>query len=155
NILKSVELGLLDTAREYAATYLPATSVGELFFERYPEPEQAKAEISTWYDEAAPELLADDHSPRETPLVGELCVLATPTDPGSMRFRELAQQALPDTEVVLAGSSDDIVFYRERTTLPVDDLEQFGPVAREAYFQMTASDNFTPHTRIDVDFRVL
>jgi serine/threonine protein kinase len=154
NILKNVELALLETAREYAAAYLPNASMGELFYQRYPQEGEALAEIGTWFDEAAPDLAADERSPRQSPAVGELCVLATPTDEASLHFRESVRQALPNTEVIMTDSTEDIIFYRERINLAVEELEQFGPVAREAYVQMATSDNFTPHSRIDVNFRV-
>jgi hypothetical protein len=57
---------------------------------------------------------------------------------------------VPEAVLIPAPSVDDIVIYREETQLLLSDLEQLGPEGREAYQQMSASENFTPHTRNDV-----
>jgi hypothetical protein len=63
------------------------------------------------------------------------------------------QEAVPQTEVQLAGSQEDVLIYRERLNLPLQALEHMGPVGLDAYNQMSSTDHFTPHTRTDVDFR--
>ena len=55
-------------------------------------------------------------------------------------------------DVLPAVSVDDILFYREVSYLPLGGLEQLGPAGQDAYRQMSAAEDFTPHTRIDVDF---
>ena len=84
--------------------------------------------------------------------MAELCVLAAPPGPAGDRFRELARPRLPEVEVLPAVSEDDILFYREVSNLPLADLEQLGSAGQDAYRQMSAAEDFTPHTRIDVDF---
>jgi hypothetical protein len=59
---------------------------------------------------------------------------------------------LPEIEVLSATAEDDILFYREISNLPLAELEQLGSVGQDAYRQMIAAEDFTPHTRIDVDF---
>ena len=56
--------------------------------------------------------------------------------------------------MLTAAAEDDILFYRELSNLPLSELEQLGPAAQDAYRQMRAAEDFTPHTRIDVDFGV-
>jgi serine/threonine protein kinase len=153
NILKNVESALRQTASEFADGYLPPTSVAELFFEQNCEEPQAESEIMSLYDEAAPEMTADSRSPRSGPQVGELCVLATPPGEASDRFRESLERVLPEVNLTTTTSPDDILIYRERLNLSLVELTQLGPLGRDAYAQMTATDHFTPHTRIDVEFR--
>ena len=50
-------------------------------------------------------------------------------------------------------STEDIIVYRERVNLALTDLEHMGPVGHDAYLQMTTAENFTPHSRADIDFR--
>jgi hypothetical protein len=151
-ILKGVGAAMLETARAFAATKLPATDVAELFFEQQPEEEEAQAEAVTFFDEAAPELTTSRTAARSTP-AAELCVLGTPPGEASERFRALLCQALPEVEVQHAIGPDDILLYRERSNLALTDLEQMGPVAQRAYAQLGATENFTPHSRIDVEFK--
>jgi hypothetical protein len=152
NVLKEVENALVVTAREYAAGLLPATNAADLFFERYPTREEALEEVRSLFSEAAPEL-ARRRGSRAGPAVGEVCVLASPAGPAGERFRELLREARPDTEVQQVIGGDDVVIYRERTNLSLAELELLGPLGHDAYAQMTASDNFTPHARVDVEFK--
>ena len=82
----------------------------------------------------------------------ELCVLAAPSGPAGDRLRELAGEALSDIEWHSAAGDEDILLYRERINLPLSDLPQLGPLAQDAYRQMSAAEHFTPHCRCDVDF---
>ncbi len=153
NNLKNVETAMLETAHAFAASKLPPTSVAELFLEQHPDQEEAEGEVSALYDEASPELTPNLAAHRSL-APGELCVLATPPGPASERFRTIAQKALGEKEVNHAVSRDDILVYRERTNLALTDLEQMGPLGQNAYQQMSATENFTPHSRIDVEFKV-
>jgi hypothetical protein len=54
--------------------------------------------------------------------------------------------------VLPASGEDDILFYREVVHRPLADLEQLGSAGLDAYRQMNAAEDFTPHTRIDVNF---
>jgi hypothetical protein len=42
------------------------------------------------------------------------------------------------------------VFYRAITNLPLSELEQLGPEAREAYERMQTAQDMTPHSRTDL-----
>lgn len=152
NILKDLQGAMIDVAREYAAEHLPPTSVADLFFEQFSDPQEAEAEISHCYHESAPEI-APTRGGRGGSAAIEMCVLATPDDAGSEAFRKAVKACLPESEVHYASSADDILFYRERLNLSLMDLEHVGPLGRDAYSQMSATDNFTPHSRCDIDFR--
>ena len=153
NILKNVESEMLRTARDYAAENLPETSVSQLFLDAHASPEEAENEVAGFHAEAAPELSAG-RSPRAGPRVAELCVLATPEDAPSDTLCTMFEKTLPETEVCHAASTDDILVYRERNNLALSDLEQLGAVGHDAYVQMSTTENFTPHSRCDLDFRL-
>ena len=82
----------------------------------------------------------------------ELTVLAAPSGPAADALRDMARQALPETEIISAASPEDVVVYRERAYQPLCPREQLGEAAETAYRQMLQADSFTPHTRTDVRF---
>jgi len=147
NILKGVEEAMLKTAADFAGEQLPPTTVAELFLEQHPEEEKSAGEVAGFFEKAAPALTAGRAAAAQ-----ELCVLAAPPGDGGERLRELARQALLDVEWQPAASADDVVLYREVANLALADLEQLGPQGRDAYRQMNATEHFTLHSRIDVDF---
>ena len=51
----------------------------------------------------------------------------------------------------VTSSKEDVIFYRELQEVKLSELEQLGPVAYEAYQQMTALEHFTPHSRSDIN----
>ncbi len=152
NVLKDLQGAMLGVAREYAAEHLPPISVADLFFGQFSDPQEAEAEIGHCHQESAPEITPGRGAKGGSAMV-EMCVLATPDDPACEKFRRLVKATLPETDLQEASSPDDVVFYRERINLALTDLEQMGPVGRDAYSQMTSTENFTPHSRIDIDFR--
>ncbi len=146
-ILKDVEAALLEAAREFVAARSPRTDVAELFWEQNPDAAQAAAEVEGFFAEAAPELAPGRASRRS-----EVSVLVAPPGPAGDKFRELARAALSEAELHAVAGADDVVIYRELANLPLAELEQLSPVGQDAYRQMSAAENFTPHSRIDVDF---
>ena len=147
NLLKNVESAMVQTAEEFAASQLADTNAAEMFFEQFPDAEQAEEEVNDLFEKARPGLPAVP-----TQRASGINVLAVPPGPAGEAFRELAGRLLPELELQETVSADDILLYRERTHVRLSDLEQLGPVAQEAYRQMNAADNFTPHSRADVDF---
>ena len=97
------------------------------------------------YEEAAPELTARG---------GEVCILVMPPGPAGERFRDLTQRVLRDVPLVSVVGGDDILFYREAVQVPIADLSQLGPLARDAYAQLKRREHFTPHARTDIKFTV-
>jgi serine/threonine protein kinase len=154
NILKDVYSAMLNVASEYAAGHLPPTSVAELFFEQFNDPQEAEGEVGHCYDEAAPEISVG-RSARLTVSPAELTLIATPDDQASEQFKQLVQSSMPQAEIHYAVSTEDIIVYRERVNLAFTDLDHMGPTGHNAYLQMTAAENFTPHSRSDLNFRVL
>jgi serine/threonine protein kinase len=153
NVLKNVETAMLQTAEAFVAEQVGDVNVAEMFLEQYPQDQQAGDEIAGFFDESAPELLPSSAGPRSAGLHGaELCVLAAPEGAAGCRFHELAAQALPDIEWNSAPGDESILLYRELANLPLSELPQLGPLAQDAYRQMTAAEQFTPHCRCDIEF---
>jgi hypothetical protein len=137
---------------------LPKTDVAALFLDLHATEEEALAQLVRFYQEAAPRMKPATPSPEAPAAAGadekrtEVCVLATPPGPAGDRLRALVQKALPDVGWLFVSSNDDIVFYREQASLPLDRLPHLGPRGQDAYRQMSAAENFTPHSRTDVSW---
>jgi hypothetical protein len=54
--------------------------------------------------------------------------------------------------MAVGPGSDDILLYRERSNLPLSELPQLGPLGLDAYRQLSAAEQFTPHCRCDIEF---
>jgi hypothetical protein len=135
-------------AREVAVvaeTSLGRAHAAELYLEQHAEDPAVDADLADAFDEAQPELAGARDGPRQG-----LCILAVPPGPEGERFRSLVEHALPDEEMLAAPSTDDIVFYREQPQVSLAGLPQLGPAAREAYEQALASEQLSPHSRLDV-----
>jgi hypothetical protein len=147
NLVKELQAAMQQTAEQFVGARLADANVVELFLDMFPE-EEALAEITTAFDEAAPERPGSKLS---SPT--EVAVLAAPDGPAGDHFRDLVRQALPDVEFTFptsGGPADDIVFYRELPHLPLAGLDQLGSAGAEAYRSALAVEHFTPHSRIDV-----
>jgi serine/threonine protein kinase len=147
NVLKNVETAMLQTAEAFVAESLGDQDVAAMFLEQHPDAADAADAIAGFYDEASPELPGERRSKG-----AELCVLAAPSGPAGDRLRELTHKALPDIEWQSAPGADDILLYRERSNLPLSELPQLGPLGLDAYRQLSAAEQFTPHCRCDIEF---
>jgi hypothetical protein len=117
--------------------------VTELFLRRYGDPQRAQKAVTRAFTFAEPPLEAPD-APQD---MAEL--LGVPVGPSCQHFLQLVAQNLPGANPTIAASPDDIIFYRERVTVPLKCLPNLGAAARSAYEQMFAQQ-VSPHTRIDI-----
>jgi len=152
NVIRGLLAALLQETEAFLGSRLEDANVVEMFLAQHRRPGDsegdepaAAVDLAAAYEEAAPELFV-----ARTEQAREMCILTAPPGPGEESFRQLAQQALPETALIAAPSADEILFYREETRLPLSELKHLGPLGREAYRQMTAVENFTPHSRVDV-----
>jgi serine/threonine protein kinase len=139
--LKNVEAQMLDVAERFAAGLLAPTDAAQIVLEQ---------PIDDWagiHAQANPSLV-----PGHVARAGTLSILQTPPGPAGESVREQAASALEGEELEPVTSGEDIVLYREFVNLPLRELPQMGPVGQSAYRLMNSTDNFTPHTRSDIDF---
>jgi hypothetical protein len=135
---------MMRMATEFVGGRIGNTEVADIYLARFEKDEQVRDDLAIMFAEAAPKL----NSPRQQS--SEIAVLAGPANPAGGKLRRLAQQAIPDTDLAEAESTDDIVFYRERFQMVLSELEQLGPLGYEAYRQVGTVEHFTPHSRTDV-----
>jgi len=145
SILREVEFLLTHELETYISARLTSTNLLDTFFEQFPRDEAAATQIANVYEEAMPTLETRALAARE-----HIALVTMPADAAVERFRDLAQQALPDAELVTVAAGDDVIFCRDVTNLKFSDLPQLGAEGKAAYERMCATDHFTAHNRIDV-----
>jgi hypothetical protein len=146
-MLKNVEQAMLELGQQFADDLLEENDVAAMFLEQEPEAEHRVEHIRQFFDEATPEL-----PPPRTVHSESMTLLTAPGGEAGESFRELVGTVLSDVEVQPAGSTEDILVYRELVHLPLGELPHLGQAAQLAYRQMNNSGNFTPHTRLDINF---
>ncbi|MBY0525773.1 MAG: protein kinase [Gemmataceae bacterium] len=145
NLIEALEGVMQQTAEAYAGARLVGTNVVEMFLNQHPDESNALHDIENGFADTIPEL-AGAAAAREA----EVRILALPPGPLAEQFRTLVQKALPETELTITDSADDIVFYRELPHLALAELKVLGGAGQEAYRQMSSSEAFPPHARTDI-----
>jgi hypothetical protein len=145
SLFRNLYEGINNAVAGVAEASLGRAHAAELYLERQTENSDADADLAGAFDEAQPELGGAQRGARR-----EFSILAVPSGPEGERFRALVQHALPDVPMTAAASTDDIVFYRERSHFSLTDLPQMGALARTMYEQILASEPFGPHSRTDI-----
>ncbi len=95
------------------------------------------------YDQAVPQLKRSGDE-------RQVAVVALPNDEAGQPLVAAVAAALPHITIVPCNRCDEIVFVREQLLQSLADLEQMGPVAREAYRQRLAQDPSSLHSREDI-----
>jgi hypothetical protein len=145
NVLRELRERIDHAVAGVAEESLGRAHAASVYLQQHADHADADDDLAGAFDEAQPELAGSPGAARQ-----ELCILAVPPGPEGERFRELVRHALPGVPMHAATSIDDIVFYRERPLPSLSDLPQLGPAAREVYQQLLASEQYSPHSRIDI-----
>jgi eukaryotic-like serine/threonine-protein kinase len=132
-------------AEKVAEDSLGRAHAAKVYLERQAEHANVDTDLASAFDEAQPEL-----GPGHGNANDEFSILAVPPGPEGERFRALVKHALPDVPMVTAVSTDDIVFYREQSFASLDELPQLGAGAREQYTHILTTEQFGPHSRVDI-----
>jgi serine/threonine protein kinase len=145
DFFKKLQETVYEEVAAFAEAQLTRAHAAEVYLEQNAEEESVLGDLAGAYETAAPELAG-------APAAGhrEIRILAVPPGAEGERFRTLARRALPETDLVPAASTADIVFYREQAHLDLTTLPQLGPAGQQAYRQFLADRQVTPHTRVDI-----
>jgi serine/threonine protein kinase len=139
---------LRQQATEFLDPRLGRQDSAAVFFQQHMDDRSAQRAISGAFDEAAPILASAPKSGHGV----EIAVMAVPAGPNGDRFRRLAQDALPDENVVPTVSPDEIVIYREKPALTAADLPHLTSLGKEAA-DHAQKEQSPPHARFDVTWR--
>jgi serine/threonine protein kinase len=116
-------------------------NIVDMYLDRNPQDQQALEGLAKAFDHAAPVGSSGQD---------QFAIVTLPSGAQNERFRKLLQHAVPTADIVEAPAADEVVFYREETQAALADLEQVQASGQEAYQQLTATENFTLHSRMDI-----
>jgi hypothetical protein len=136
---------MLQEAAAYLDQRFPPPNVVDLLRVREKPDEEADLNdvVRSMYDEAVPEAKRLDED-RQFALVG------LPNDEAGQPLTDAVAATLPQTKIVPSDRCEEIVFLRGQFLQSLDDLEQMGPVAREAYRHRLAHEPSALHSREDI-----
>ena len=153
NVTRNVARAMREVAEAFVAEQMEKADVARLFLEQHAGEEQALNELINLYEEAVPEPSRTSQA-RTVGAQAEVTVVTAPPGTDGNALRNLARLALPETALVTAAEGEDVVIYREWSNLALTDLEHLGPLGQEAYRQLLAAENYTPHSRQDIEFEL-
>ncbi|MBL8798358.1 MAG: protein kinase [Planctomycetia bacterium] len=131
-------------AEAHVESLLGTGSVAATYLDHQGTEQEVSADLAAAFEAATPVL------PGLRSSSPELTFLVLPKDEAGKELGQLARSVFGEVQVIEAEGANDIYFYRERSQVPLPDLPQLGLAAEEAYKQMTASGQYTPHSRNDV-----
>jgi hypothetical protein len=138
---------LLAKSREFLDARLEKADPATAFFQYRGADASGVKMVTRAFEAALPDLAAvSGRRPMEAN------ILACPTGADGERFRSFCEQTLPEVNFIPAPLPDDITFLREYPLVPLAELPQLGPSARDAYDIQMHSDQ-SPHSRVDVPWR--
>jgi serine/threonine protein kinase len=138
---------MLQETEELLEQIVPPHDAAELLLARAGSQEALASELAQAYDDAEPALAPP--SPRDA---GELALLVVPESEAGQTVAAQAESAWPQVQVVPDSHAQEIVLYRELDDLPAESLNHLGEEGKAAYELACRLENFTPHSRLDLDW---
>jgi len=136
---------LVEQCRLFIDSRLGQHTPAEEFFRNRPDPQSVHREILRAYDECAPEPFGPIPRPE-----AQSFLLGITSDEYGARFKEIAQDLLPEIQLINAPSANEIVFYREFHDVPITDVPQASVLAVEAVREVRSRDRINAHSRTDI-----
>jgi hypothetical protein len=158
-LLGELEMLMQMYAEKFVAARMHETDAADFFLKQYQNEEEIAKDIAGAFHQATPEIHPADSSFRAREMErtrtdesqpGDFHVLGVPAGAAGERFAEHARNTMKDIDLTVAAGTDDILFYRESALPSLDDLPQLGPKFQQAYQEISAQQNFTPHSREDI-----
>jgi hypothetical protein len=145
NVLKPMETALLGEVAAFLETRLADTTVEAAIRSRHASDAEATDSLRQAFDRAAAPLKPHTPSPEN-----EINLAVLPRSFEASSLRDQLRQAVPQATWIPSPSDDELLFYREVSHVHIHELEQMGPLGKEAYQQMAAVPHLTPHNRTDI-----
>lgn len=142
-LLTELEILMQAQAEKFAAARMNETDAADFFLKQYQEDKEIAKDIVGAFHQADP-AISDSEKGKE------IHALTVPAGPAGERFADHARQAMAGIDLAVAFGTDEILFYREIPDLSLADLPQLGPKFQQAYQELSAQQNFTPHSREDI-----
>jgi eukaryotic-like serine/threonine-protein kinase len=145
NSLKNLEAAMVAEMRGVVSEHLGELCVVDMYLNRHPEDTETLDGLATTFSDSGPPLSELGVSGAE-----EFAIVTVPKASDNKRFDKLLRQAAPSADIVQCTALDEIVFYREETQARLPELALVRASGREAYRQLTATENFSLHSRMDI-----
>lgn len=143
--MRPVRTTILQEAERFLEKRISLQDAASLFIERQPDEQAVADSVLTTYDETLPLIMEQRmHYTRE------FGIMVLPESSAGYQLRAIVQQTLPEVQVVLSNTTDEVLMYREVVGIPLHDLKLLGAKARAAYELALQIEHFTPHARQDV-----
>jgi serine/threonine protein kinase len=148
-MVRNLTPALLVEAEGYLCERLQGASVADMYLTR----------MHSEHGEHADAMIRDDleHCLEDaTPEFGRIAansviaLVCLPDDKSGRQLQALLKDRQADARILFTDRPDEIVFYHETLRIRWKDLEQLGPIAREAYERRSAADPASLHSREDV-----
>lgn len=149
-LLGELEALMQTQAEKFVAARMRESDAADFFLKQYQNDEDIAKDIAGAFHHADLSLRARETEQTGKSHSGEFHVLTVPTGPSGEKFAEHARRAMKNIDLAVAAGTDDILFFRETPNLSLSDLPQLGPTFQQAYQEMSAEQNFTPHSREDI-----
>src|SRR5262249_32269246 len=117
DLTANLESAWLQSVRRMIQQRLGETDVTAMFLARAADTATAVRRLSRAFAEAEPSLEAPDSPP------DSIAILAVPQCEATEAFLQMVQYSLAQTQLTVTTSPDDIVFYREQVTVPLNRLQ--------------------------------
>jgi hypothetical protein len=143
DLMAKFESAWLQSMSKVMQQRLGDIDVTEMFLARAADTATAVRRLSRAFAEAESSLEAPESPPDST------AILAVPAGKAAEAFLQMVQHSLPQTQLAVTASPDDIVFYREQVTVPLKCLLHLNENSRTAYEQLL-SQQCPLHTRGDI-----
>ena len=138
NLVKNVEMAMQQEAEMFVSSGPVGAGIAEIFLQQFSNEEEAGNELVSAFDEAAPQLAA-----KQTESSPAFALLAVPPGPSGQQIFA-ASQALSNAKLVSAASQDDILIYRELTSLDPPILSNSARPT-QTYRQMSQVDHLAAY----------
>lgn len=142
---EGVVAAVYEEARAHLDIRLGEVDLAAMFAERYRTPQQVERAIEQTFQEAEPVWVGNGQAG-----ACEVAVVGCPGGVAGEPLRELARRAIPVAGLPIADLRDDVVFYRERPSVPLAALPHLGAAAAEAYESLPEAQQCSAHARLDI-----
>ncbi len=138
---------LIAQFRAFVDARLGQHTPAEEFFRNRPDAQLAQREILLAYDESTPEPFGPTVRQEAQSLL-----IGVTSDAHGKRLMETAQELIPEFQIRVSPSANEIVLYREFHDLVISETPQAGALAAEAVRAVKTTEKINPHSRTDVQW---
>jgi len=147
SMVKSLSPALLHEAMRFLEPRLAGTNAAEMYLAQHSKrgevTPEIKDELTAFFAAAAPPLTKNAEG-------ADISIITLPSGPAGDRLRNYLHTVLHGAYILTAPPPDEVLFFRERGPMALQDLDQLGPAGEQAYEKYKRGDPAALHTREDI-----